>query len=42
MKGTMRPDHFECKDILLKCPSKYKDDKDQLEITINNQQDSAY
>jgi len=36
MKGTMKPDHFECKDILLKCPSKYKDDKKELEKTINN------
>lgn len=42
MKGTMKADHFECKDILLKCPSKYKDDKSQLEKTITNQQDSAY
>jgi cytochrome c-type biogenesis protein CcmE len=42
MKGTMKADHFECKDILLKCPSKYKDDKKQLEKTITNQQDSAY
>jgi len=24
--GKMIDDHFECKDILLKCPSKYKDD----------------
>ncbi len=37
MKGTMKDDHFECKDILLKCPSKYKDDKTQLEKTITNQ-----
>lgn len=42
MKGKMLADHFECKDILLKCPSKYKDDKQQLEKTITNQQDSAY
>lgn len=42
MKGKMEADHFECKDILLKCPSKYKDDKKQLEKTITNQQDSAY
>lgn len=42
MKGTMKDDHFECKDILLKCPSKYKDDKTQLEKTITEQQDSAY
>ena len=42
MKGKMQADHFECKDILLKCPSKYKDDKTQLEKTITNQQDSTY
>lgn len=35
MKGKMQQDHFECKDILLKCPSKYKDDKKQLEKNIN-------
>ena len=35
MKGTMKEDHFECKDILLKCPSKYKDDKKELEKSIN-------
>ena len=37
MKGKMQVDHFECNDILLKCPSKYKDDKKQLEKTINDQ-----
>ena len=42
MKGKMMADHFECNDILLKCPSKYKDDKRQLEKTIINQQDSTY
>ena len=42
MKGKMQADHFECNDILLKCPSKYKDDKKQLEKTITNQQDSTY
>jgi cytochrome c-type biogenesis protein CcmE len=26
LKGRVQGDHFECKDILLKCPSKYKDD----------------
>jgi cytochrome c-type biogenesis protein CcmE len=36
MKGTMKTDHFECKDILLKCPSKYKDNKKELEKTITN------
>jgi cytochrome c-type biogenesis protein CcmE len=34
LKGKMEADHFECKDILLKCPSKYKDDKKQLEKTV--------
>ncbi len=36
MKGKMTSDHFECNDILLKCPSKYKDDKKELEKTISN------
>ncbi len=36
MKGKMMADHFECKDILLKCPSKYKDDKKELEKTFNS------
>ena len=31
MKGTMQKDHFECKEILLKCPSKYKDNKEKLQ-----------
>ncbi len=35
LKGKMQGDVFECKDILLKCPSKYKDDKKQLEKTVN-------
>jgi cytochrome c-type biogenesis protein CcmE len=35
MKGKMQTDHFECNDILLKCPSKYKDDKKELEKTVN-------
>lgn len=37
MKGKMQDDHFECSDILLKCPSKYKDDKKQLEKNMNEQ-----
>jgi len=37
MKGKMQADHFECKDILLKCPSKYKDDKKELEKNMNEQ-----
>ena len=37
LKGKMEQDHFECKDILLKCPSKYKDDKKQLEKSMTEQ-----
>ena len=37
LKGKMEKDHFECKDILLKCPSKYKDDKKQLEKNVTEQ-----
>ncbi len=29
LKGKMNGDVFECKEILLKCPSKYKDDPSQ-------------
>jgi cytochrome c-type biogenesis protein CcmE len=35
LQGKMQGDVFECKDILLKCPSKYKDDTKQLEKTVN-------
>ncbi|UEG48790.1 cytochrome c maturation protein CcmE [Ferruginibacter lapsinanis] len=31
LKGKMQGEVFECSEILLKCPSKYKDDKKQLE-----------
>lgn len=34
LKGKMQGEVFECTDILLKCPSKYKDDKKQLEKTV--------
>jgi len=37
LKGKMEKDHFECKDILLKCPSKYKDDKNSLEKSMKEQ-----
>jgi cytochrome c-type biogenesis protein CcmE len=36
MKGRMQNDHFECTDILLKCPSKYKDDKQQLNKSVKD------
>jgi cytochrome c-type biogenesis protein CcmE len=35
LKGKMQGDVFECDGILLKCPSKYKDDTKQLEKTVN-------
>ncbi len=35
LKGKMEGNVFECDDILLKCPSKYKDDKKQLEKTVS-------
>ena len=36
LKGKMNSDHvFECKEILLKCPSKYKDDKAQLQKMVS-------
>jgi cytochrome c-type biogenesis protein CcmE len=36
LKGKMKGEVFECSEILLKCPSKYKDDKKQLEKTVAN------
>jgi hypothetical protein len=37
LKGKMTDEHFDCQDILLKCPSKYKDDKKTLEKNANEQ-----
>jgi cytochrome c-type biogenesis protein CcmE len=41
LKGKVEGDHFECRDILLKCPSKYKDDmnaaKKELGTAENNE-----
>ncbi|MEI9934893.1 MAG: cytochrome c maturation protein CcmE [Ferruginibacter sp.] len=36
LEGKMQGDVFECSTILLKCPSKYKDDKKQLEKTVSS------
>ena len=33
LKGSMKENYFECKEILMKCPSKYKDD---VKITQKN------
>lgn len=35
LKGSMRNGQFECKDILLKCPSKYKDDPKAQKENLN-------
>ena len=37
LKGKMIDGYFDCQDILLKCPSKYKDDKKNLEKNVNEQ-----
>lgn len=37
LKGKMQGDVFECDNILLKCPSKYKDEKKQLEKSVTRQ-----
>ena len=34
LKGKIVDGQFECKDILLKCPSKYKDDVQQVEKNV--------
>ncbi len=36
LKGAYKNDHFECKDIMMKCPSKYKDDMKAAEKNIQN------
>lgn len=42
LKGKMKGDVFECSEILLKCPSKYKDDKNQLEKTLETIPKAAF
>lgn len=34
LKGSMQQDHFECREILMKCPSKYKDDQEAAQKNI--------
>lgn len=36
LKGKMEGDHFECKEILMKCPSKYTDDPKRVQESVNN------
>ena len=35
MKGKMRGDVFECNEILMKCPSKYTDDPNRIQQSID-------
>ena len=35
MKGKMEGDHFQCDEILMKCPSKYTDDPTRIQESIN-------
>jgi cytochrome c-type biogenesis protein CcmE len=41
LTGVMKNEHFECSKILLKCPSKYKDDKNELERKIKEETGST-
>ena len=34
LKGAMEKDHFDCKEIMMKCPSKYKDDMKAAEKNL--------
>ena len=36
LKGAYKEDHFECKEIMMKCPSKYKDDMNAAEKNIQS------
>jgi len=36
LKGAYKDNHFECKEIMMKCPSKYKDDMQAAEKNIQN------
>lgn len=36
MKGSIQGDHFECREILMKCPSKYTDDPNRIQQSIDN------
>ena len=34
LKGAIKDNHFECKEILMKCPSKYKDEMKVTDKTL--------
>lgn len=41
LKGRVKEGQFECEDILLKCPSKYKDDISANEQNLQQRNDST-
>lgn len=41
LKGRMKDDHFECTEILMKCPSKYKDDMNQAKQNLQQNTTAA-
>jgi cytochrome c-type biogenesis protein CcmE len=41
LKGKYESDHFECKDVQTKCPSKYKDDLKTAEKNVQNATQNA-
>ena len=41
LKGKMGDDHFECSEILMKCPSKYKDDMNQAKKNLEENASAA-
>ena len=41
LKGSYEKDHFECKEIMMKCPSKYKDDMSAAQKSIQKTSDPA-
>jgi len=40
LKGKMKEDHFECTNILMKCPSKYMDDPNKVQESVNKNMQS--
>ena len=41
LKGAYKDGHFECKEIMMKCPSKYKDDIKAAEKNIQSQSEAT-
>lgn len=42
LKGAMEKGHFECKEIMMKCPSKYKDDMKAAEKNLPTAATTTY